>query len=381
MLPVAAIAQDGSMYLSPMASRIDNNVDKGYENDTGWTLGVGKEFHLNWNVEGYAQKLSPGGTAGQDQTAYGVDVQRVLGRDTRWRPYLFVGIGILDTELDSSALSDRAGTTSVGIGVLGRTFGNSLAALRAEYRYRRDDTFSGGGDDGILSFGVQIPFGRAASAPAPVVAPPVDPDEDDDGVLNAADRCLRTPPRTEVDSTGCRVIYDGDGDGVEDLVDACPDTVAGAIVGRNGCELDDDRDGVVNRLDRCPNTTAGAAVDVYGCEILDVIELPGVTFETNSNLLVPEAISVLEDAAQTLRNNPQITVEVAGHTDSQGAADYNQQLSESRAIAVRNYFVGRGLEAARLSSRGYGEEEPVADNATAQGRAMNRRVVLRILTR
>ena len=76
-------------------------------------------------------------------------------------------------------------------------------------------------------------------------------------------------------------------------------------------------------------------------------------------------------------NNSGLMVEVAGHTDSVGAESYNQSLSERRAKAVKSYLVERGIDADRLTVRGYGESEPVADNATKEGRAENRRVELR----
>ncbi|MDH3533311.1 MAG: OmpA family protein [Gammaproteobacteria bacterium] len=142
--------------------------------------------------------------------------------------------------------------------------------------------------------------------------------------------------------------------------------------------MDDDKDGVVNRLDACPNTPAGARVDTRGCEIRDVIELPGVNFETNSDRLLPSANATLRDAATTLRRYPELVVEVAGHTDSDGAAEYNQGLSERRALTVRDYLINEGVREASLSARGYGETLPVADNATAAGKALNRRVELRI---
>ena len=129
-----------------------------------------------------------------------------------------------------------------------------------------------------------------------------------------------------------------------------------------------------------PNTRAGVRVDVNGCEITDVIELPGVNFETNSDRLLPGAEGVLGDAAATLRMHPDLRVEVAGHTDSQGAAEYNQGLSERRAYTVRDYLINAGVPASQLTARGYGEAEPVADNATAVGRAQNRRVELRIIS-
>ena len=211
--------------------------------------------------------------------------------------------------------------------------------------------------------------------PAPVAAP--DPDSDGDGVRDSRDACPDTPAGHRVDSRGCSL--DSDGDGVVDADDKCPNTYRGAKVDAMGCEMDDDKDGVVNRLDECPDTPAGARVDTKGCEIKDVIKLPGVNFETNSDRLVAGSDSVLRDAAATLKKYPDLIVEVAGHTDDSGAADYNQGLSERRAATVRDYLINAGAGETNLSSRGYGEAEPAADNATAAGRAENRRVELRII--
>ena len=163
--------------------------------------------------------------------------------------------------------------------------------------------------------------------------------------------------------------------------DECPNTVRGAEVDDKGCELDDDGDGVVNRLDECPGTAAGVQVDIKGCEIKAVIRLEGVNFETNSDRLLPGATAILNDAAATLRKNPSIKVEVAGHTDSDGTAEYNEGLSSRRAQTVRDYLANNGVDADRMTVRGYGESQPIADNGTAAGKAQNRRVVLRITER
>ncbi len=194
---------------------------------------------------------------------------------------------------------------------------------------------------------------------------------------DSRDRCPDTPAGHRVDASGCSL--DSDGDGVVDADDQCPNTYRGATVDERGCELDDDNDGVVNRLDRCPDTAPGVRVDVNGCEIRDVIELPGVNFETNSDRLLPGADDVLNDAAATLRKYPDLVVEVAGHTDSVGSAEYNQGLSERRAATVRDYLINAGASEANLSARGYGEAQPIDDNGTAEGRARNRRVELRII--
>ena len=114
-------------------------------------------------------------------------------------------------------------------------------------------------------------------------------------------------------------------------------------------------------------------------EVAKVIELSGVSFKTNSEVLDSSSYQRLDKAVATLKNNPGTNVIVAGHTDSSGDAAYNQSLSEKRANMVRNYLIEKGVDGSRLSARGYGETEPVASNNSAAGRAKNRRVELRIL--
>jgi outer membrane protein OmpA-like peptidoglycan-associated protein len=172
---------------------------------------------------------------------------------------------------------------------------------------------------------------------------------------------------------------DSDRDGVIDSLDKCPGTVAGAKVDAQGCELDSDRDGVVDRLDKCPGTRAGAKVDANGCELQEVTVLKGVNFATNSATLTPQSMTILDQTAATLSRNPDVRAEVAGHTDSTGSAVRNRVLSQQRAESVVRYLVSKGANPANLTARGYGPDQPVADNKTAQGRSANRRVELRIL--
>jgi OOP family OmpA-OmpF porin len=87
----------------------------------------------------------------------------------------------------------------------------------------------------------------------------------------------------------------------------------------------------------------------------------------------------LDDDVQTLLSNPDLRVEVAGHTDSTGEAAYNLDLSQRRAQTVELYIEGKGVELDRITARGYGQERPIADNATKEGRQQNRRVELRVL--
>lgn len=110
-----------------------------------------------------------------------------------------------------------------------------------------------------------------------------------------------------------------------------------------------------------------------------IISLSGVSFLSNSDKLNPSSFEPLDRSIQQLKQNPAIKVIVAGHTDNRGDAEFNKALSIKRAESVRKYLVINGIEAARLSTKGYGDTEPAASNDTPIGRALNRRVELRII--
>jgi outer membrane protein OmpA-like peptidoglycan-associated protein len=174
---------------------------------------------------------------------------------------------------------------------------------------------------------------------------------------------------------------DTDKDGVSDADDTCPETLEGVMVNAQGCEEDSDNDGLVNRLDLCSDTAEGATVDKAGCSAEQTtVVLEGITFTLGTAKLTPEASSILDIAANILQNNPDISMEVAGHTDSIGEKESNLRLSALRAQSVTSYLVSKGVSADRLQSKGYGAEEPIADNTTKEGRAKNRRVELRRVT-
>ncbi|MFL5494729.1 MAG: OmpA family protein [Gemmatimonadales bacterium] len=107
------------------------------------------------------------------------------------------------------------------------------------------------------------------------------------------------------------------------------------------------------------------------------VTLRGVNFEINKAVLLPESRDILQDVAQSLVANPEVRVEVAGHTDHTGPRALNERLSTERAEAVKGFLVEHGVEADRMVVRGYAWDQPVASNTTASGRAQNRRVELR----
>lgn len=220
-----------------------------------------------------------------------------------------------------------------------------------------------------------VPCTAAPEPPAPV-------DSDGDGVSDKRDRCPGTAPGAKVNMIGCaiKVVLDSDNDGVNDDIDRCPNTPAGAQVNEVGCELDDDADGVVNSADQCAGTPAGVRVNGKGCEIIQKIVLRDIQFARDSTNIAG-SIKPLYNAAHKLKkHNDRISsMVVTGHTDSTGSMAYNQRLSRQRAQAVANYLSEQGVPASKITVRGMGERQPIADNRTAAGRKANRRVEIDVV--
>ena len=103
-----------------------------------------------------------------------------------------------------------------------------------------------------------------------------------------------------------------------------------------------------------------------------------IYFDFNSYSIIPKSIDTLEEIYEILKNYPNATIVVEGHTDAKGSTDFNQALSELRAEVVVNYLVRRGLNRSQFTYIGKGESEPVATNDTPEGRKANRRVVFKI---
>jgi OmpA-OmpF porin, OOP family len=203
------------------------------------------------------------------------------------------------------------------------------------------------------------------------------PDSDNDGVADKDDQCANTKPGTKVDSKGCPM--DSDNDGVTDDIDRCPD-VAG-IVALKGCP-DKDGDGIADIDDKCPNEKGTAANN--GCPEIAKADIVKITyigsklfFENNSDKLKVASLSQLDALTEILNRYPGASLTIEGHTDSVGADDFNMILSQKRSDSVRQYLLGKGIEASRLKAVGFGESKPVATNNTSIGKAKNRRVELK----
>ena len=128
----------------------------------------------------------------------------------------------------------------------------------------------------------------------------------------------------------------------------------------------------------CVAPSAGQPISLDGCKQGDVLILHDVNFDFDKATLTPTARGILDQVATALQSRPDIKVEIDGHTDGKGSVPYNQKLSERRAASVVLYLIGKGIDSGRMTSAGFGKSMPIADNKTDEGRALNRRVELKV---
>ena len=370
------------------------------------------------------------------ETAFRVGPEWYLNPASRWQFFVNMGVGGMKLRSDLGG-KDGRGFASMG---LGARRGWKPGALRLELRADRTVTSAeglGGRDftaiKGVVgwTFGIggrptdsdgDGVFDRKDKCPDTPHGATVDKngcpsDADGDGVWDGLDLCPDTPKGWPVDAKGCPLDTDGDavpdgndkcpntpkgctvnaegcpadadGDGVCDGVDQCPDTMKNCRVDARGCPIDSDGDGVCDGIDQCPGTPSGVQVDANGCpppappaptfipEPMKELVLERVFFDTDRATLKPESADTLDKVAASLKDFPDVKIQVAGHTDNTGSDAHNMKLSDARAKSVMDYLISKGVGPAMLSAKGYGETEPIADNNTKEGRSQNRRVGLR----
>jgi OOP family OmpA-OmpF porin len=424
--PVSGWAQmqAGSVTLSPMIGGYSFDGDEDLDDDLVYGLGLGYNVTKRLGAEAMVDFVDT--NRGSDDVNTKVYLLRLdalyhFNVDSSFVPYLGLGAGAIITEFGNSGRGDHDPLLDWGGGV--KYFVKDNIALRADARhvYAMDNgrnnllytvglSFLFGGHaepaaaapadsdgDGVIDFIDECPntpsgvpvndtgcppdsdgdgvADHADKCPGTPQGTPVGPDgcpkdSDGDGVIDAADRCPNTPANTPVDANGC--AKDSDRDGVPDVSDRCPGTPARTPVDAKGCPKDSDGDGVIDSRDKCPGTPAGAKVDARGCWVLQ-----GVRFDSGKATLTPDSSAGLQEVLAVLKKNPNLKVEVQGHTDSTGSRELNQRLSEARAKAVKAYFTASGIAADRMTVHGFGPDRPVASNDTKEGRAQNRRVELK----
>jgi len=186
--------------------------------------------------------------------------------------------------------------------------------------------------------------------------------------------CPGTPAGIPVDGDGCPLYSDADS--VADYQDKCTDTAPGIAVDANGCPRDTDTDGAGDNQDACSSTPIGVRVDARGCPLTGerIAIVTNINFDFNQSNVRESVRNRFSRVIQILKEMPEIHVQIVGYTDDVGSAQYNLILSVRRAEAVRDYISARGVDAARLSTAGRGESQPLVSNSTPEGRAVNRRV-------
>lgn len=393
-------------YFSALGSYSFADKDRGTRDGLGAQLAIGKKVSRGMTLEltGFLTNHNPetGFASAFELKGVGVGAMIFPFNNT---PNLYALVSVahgVAENLPGAIPNYRTTVFDSGLGYLLPI--SSRIILRTEARYRMDahNRKQAGVQtppqnnkhfyDGVLNIGLLFPLG----VPAKPEEPPV-MDSDGDGVTDDVDECPGTPAGAIVDARGCEL--DSDSDGVPDRIDECPDTPIGQAVNAVGCPLtnDGDGDGVLDDVDECPNTPPGAKVLANGCSLVDDCRTPGpgeqvdangcaigfvlkgVKFEFNADRLTRRAQEILDQVAETLLAYPDVRVEIGGHTDSLGRDAYNLALSERRARSARQYLIGRGVDAGRMTAVGYGEARPIADNETPEGQEENRRVELKVL--
>jgi OmpA-OmpF porin, OOP family len=242
-----------------------------------------------------------------------------------------------------------------------------------------------------------LAFAAAAAHAVPATLDHVDPqapcfrwpavDMDGDGVFDRIDRCVNTRKGCTVDAYGCAV--DEDSDGVCDGLDQCPGTPPGMTVDERGCassqQIGSGYTPPGNRPTEAPMpakpTTTGRTSEVERQLIeTGTIRLENVYFETASSKLLPESEETLREVGATLEKFPDLRIEIEGHTDTRGWAQYNMRLSQARSEAVRAFLLEHHqLRPNHYVAKGYGETRPETDERNEEELLRNRRVVLRVL--
>jgi len=209
-------------------------------------------------------------------------------------------------------------------------------------------------------------------------------DTDQDGVLDKDDYC---PKEAGPAPKGCPIIdTDPDKDGVPLPCDLCPNEVG---VKPDGCPIrDTDGDGILDDKDKCPKEpeTKNGFEDDDGCpdtlpekikKFTGVVQ--GIYFDQGKATIRKQSTATLSGAVKVLQEFPSISLEISGHTSSEGDPSFNDKLSQDRADSVKQWLVERGVGAERIKTRGAGSNEPIADNKTAAGKAKNRRIEFKVL--
>lgn len=338
----AAQAEQGDVYATMGLGMSDNEIKESFKTETGDHVrdsimdefAVGYYIHDRIALEA-AGVFSPGfqSSSNPDVTQYRLNALYFFNGDMV-KPYLTTGWGREKLDVPGSSQADHdTHLFSYGAGLQFNSNENLFA--RAEFRI--DEMTDESNEHGVFMLELGYRFG---AKPAPVITTAV------------------AKPVIEEKPAPAPVVVE----------QPAPVVVPVVVM-----PMDGDEDGVIDDNDKCPDTIKGAKVNEEGCAVFEG-NLKGVNFDSGSANLTTGARIVLDNVASEMKKFPELKVEIGAHTDSQGSDAFNKDLSHRRAASVRTYMLEKGIVANRMTSVGYGEARPIADNMTAAGRAENRRV-------
>jgi len=323
-----AVYIDGMLQYSILDDKRDSKDDLGFQGGLGYNFAPNFALEFDYGTGSYKVKGFRGSSGPSEQIrALSLDVLYKFFPHSLFRPYILAGGGELQDRIGGEFDTNRAWMAEAGVGMLtglGNQSGSTRIQLRTEAKYRREfiqnNAFiPNNPGDVVFGVGLQLSFGNP-TRPAPVVSAPPPPEP-----APTPREVVVAPPPPE----------------------PC-------------------------------HAPAGFQVDA-NCRIIEqTVVVRAVDFEFNSTQLTAPAQHTLDEVATALLTQPELNVEVQGHTDSIGTEGYNLGLSQRRAAAVKAYLVGRGLSATALTAKGYGKARPIASNDTAEGRAQNRRVAFEV---
>jgi outer membrane protein OmpA-like peptidoglycan-associated protein len=346
----------------------------------------------------YVSKLIPQAKSSQYYFAIDANVNFKLSTDDKKVvPYLTAGVGV-----GTDHGSYYTAYLPVGVGLQFKanqgSFINIASAYRAELSSLTKMHFA-------HSVSYTYPLKLRDKKPVMIPEAPVVADADDDGVSGDADDCPNKAGLAKYH--GCPVP-DSDDDGVNDENDQCPD-VAGTVK-YHGCPVPDkDKDGIDDEADKCPNQkgidryqgcpipdadndgindeedkcpTVAGIIGNHGCANLQPLIdrfSSNLKFASGKTLLSKQLLAGLDSIVVVMNAYPNMSLAIGGHTDNTGTLKINQKLSEQRATTVSAYLIKKGIAIKRVTTAGYADTRPIADNTTLVGRAKNRRTDIIVL--
>lgn len=401
MSPESARAEirANSFTLTPAAGWLQFEENVGIESGVTEGLALGYNFTREWGGEltgTFTRTETTIGAIDTDIYTARADVLRHFFADGSIVPYMALGGGFYGVEMNQSL--DENLFADYGFGC--KLFFTEQLALRIDARHVVVFAESGQRsyfNNLLATGGITWQFYGSESLER------LSNDTDADGIVDAYDRCPATQSGEKVDASGCvidphleehlriarEVTSDGDLDGVPNNVDRCPNTPPNLAVNSLGCPADSDGDGIFDIDDKCADTPRGSIVNSAGCTIMAFgapAKIDGSTvgglalnleFLPQQSEILPAFEYDLAKAANFIKMHPNEYFLIDGHTDSVGSDEVNVEISLKRAESVRSYLVATyGIPAETLIARGFGEKQPIADNATQEGRMQNRRVVI-----